>query len=93
MKQLNVEFLGQARRLTQTKESPLQIGERASFADVLRLLASRYPALIGPVIVPDTFELQSSYMINVNGRRVVRDLGAQPEDGQRLILMFVEAGG
>ena len=93
MKQLTVEFLGQSRRLTQAKESLLRIDNKDSFRDVLKHLALRYPALLGPVIVPETSELQSSYMINVDGRRVVRDLGVQPQDGQRLILMFVEAGG
>lgn len=90
---LDVEFLGLSRRLAQTKEVSLVLDDRATFRDVLRELASRFPALVGPVIVPQTFDLVPAHMINVDGRRVVSDLDTQPQDGQRLIIMFVEAGG
>ncbi len=90
---LTVEFLGLARRLTQTKENLVEMDGQATFRDVLRHLSSRFPALVGPVLVSESFDLVSSYMINVDGRRVVHDLDAPAQDGQRLILMFVEAGG
>jgi molybdopterin converting factor small subunit len=90
---LNVEFLGLSRRLAQTKEVLLELDDRATFRDVLRELATRFPALVGPVITPKTFDLVPAHMINVDGRRVVSDLDTQPQDGQRLIIMFVEAGG
>jgi len=90
---LIVEFLGLARRLAQTKDCMLQTDKAATCADVLRRLAEDYPALIGPVIDSETHELVPSYMLNLNGRHAVRDLSASPQDGDRLILMFVEAGG
>ena len=90
---LTVELLGLSRRLAQTKESLVEVDDQATFRDVLAQLAARYPALVGPVLVPDRLDIVSSHMINVDGRRVVTDLDAHPEDGQRLILMFVEAGG
>lgn len=90
---LTVEMLGLSRRLAQTKESLVEIRDQATFRDVLAQLATRFPALVGPVIVPDTSDLVSSHMINVDGRSVVTDLDSHPQDGQRLILMFVEAGG
>ena len=90
---LTVEMLGLSRRLAQTKESLVEVDDQATFRDVLAQLAARFPALVGPVIVPDTFDIVPSHMINVNGRNVVTDLDAHPQDGQRLILMFVEAGG
>jgi hypothetical protein len=34
-----------------------------------------------------------AFMLNVNGRAVVNDLDAQAADGQRVLLMFAEAGG
>ncbi len=90
---LTVEMLGLSRRLAQTKESLVEVSDQATFRDVLAQLAARFPALVGPVIVPDTFDIVSSHMINVDGRSVVTDLDSHPQDGQRLILMFVEAGG
>jgi len=90
---LRVEFLGLSRRLAQTKESLVEVDDRATLRSVIRQLAARYPGLAGPVIVPETFDLVSSYMINIDGRRAVTDLDQPARDGQRLILMFVEAGG
>jgi len=90
---LRVEFLGLSRRLAQTKESLVEVGDRATLRSVLGHLAGKYPALVGPVIVPETFDLVSSYMMNIDGRRAVTDLDQPARDGQRLILMFVEAGG
>lgn len=90
---LRVEFLGLSRRLAQTKESLVEVDDRATLRSVVRHLAARYPALVGPVIVPDSFDLAESYMINIDGRRAVTDLDQPARDGQRLILMFVEAGG
>jgi len=90
---LRVEFLGLSRRLAQTKESLVEVDDRATLRSVVRHLAARYPALVGPVIVPDSFDLAESYMINIDGRRAVTNLDQPAQDGQRLILMFVEAGG
>lgn len=90
---LVVEFLGLSRRLAQTKKSLVEVHDQATLRHVLRRLGERYPALVGPIIVPGTHDLSSSYMLNINGRRVARDLDARAEDGARLILMFVEAGG
>ncbi len=90
---LTVEFLGLSRRLAQTRESLVEINDQATLRDVLRSLAARFPALVGPVIVPGTFDLISSHIINIDGKRAVEDLEVRPQDGQHLILMFVEAGG
>lgn len=90
---LTVEFLGLSRRLTQVKDCLVVLDGQASFRDVLRYLASRFPALVGPVILPGTFDLSLSYMINVDGRQVVKDLDTPAKDNQQLLLMFTEAGG
>ncbi len=90
---LTVEFLGLSRVLAQTKESLVTLGYQATFRDVLREVASRFPALFGPIICPDSFELTPAFMLNVDGRRVVHDLDMPASDGQHLIIMFLEAGG
>jgi len=90
---LIVEFLGLSRRLAQTKESLVEVDDQASLRTVVHHLALQFPALVGPVIIPKVFDLSPSYMINIDGRRAATDLDQRPQDGQRLILMFVEAGG
>jgi hypothetical protein len=90
---LTVEFLGLSRRLAQVKELELELGEPSTYRDALQCLASQFPALLGQVIVPNTFDLVSSHIISIDGRRAVTDVDARVEDGQRLIFMFAEAGG
>lgn len=91
--QLTVEFLGLARRLTQAKQVSLAMPEGTTLRDVVRHLAAQYPALLGPVITPETFDLNPSYLIYLDGRHAARDLDAPLQDGQRLLFMFAEAGG
>lgn len=93
MSVVTVEFYGTARHVTRQKETTIELKEGGTFRDVVRALAARYPTLIGDVIQPGGNELQMPNMFNVNGQRVVRDLDAQPQDGERILLMFVTAGG
>jgi len=90
---LTVEFLGLSRRLAQTKESLVEVGDQATLRSVVRHLASQFPALVGPVVAAPSYDLAPSYMMNIDGRRAATDLDQPAQDGQRLILMFVEAGG
>jgi molybdopterin converting factor small subunit len=88
-----VEFYGTARQVTRQKEVTIELEEGGTFRDVVRTLAARYPGLIGDVIQPGGEELQMPNMFNVNARQVVKDLDTQPQDGDRILLMFVTAGG
>lgn len=91
---LTVEFFGPSRRLAGVSKSLIEVDQQASFRAVMQCLASRFPALVGPVVDPQTHDLVSSYLLNLNGRRVVKDLDAEiPQGQQRLLLMFAEAGG
>ena len=91
--ELTVELLGEARHLARKKECVIRTEDQLTFRDVLRQVASLSPPLLGSVIVPETFDLTSSYMLNVDGRHVVKDFDISANDGQRLFLMFLEAGG
>ena len=90
---LRVEFLGLARELAGTKEGLLELEQGATWRDVVRHLAAQYPALVGIVIIPDHMDLAPSYMFNVGGRAMVRDLDMPAQTEERLLLMFAEAGG
>ncbi|MFO7604826.1 MAG: MoaD/ThiS family protein, partial [Desulfurivibrionaceae bacterium] len=81
------------RELAGTKEGHVQVDEKATWRDVIRQLALQYPALPGVVISPDHTSLAPSYMLNVGGRAMVRDLDLPAQAGERVLLMFAEAGG
>ena len=90
---LTVEFMGLARRLAQRKTCLVDLSDQATLRDLLERLAAQFPALLGPVIVPTTHDLESAYMLNIDGRRAVQDLDLPAEEGQHVYLMFLEAGG
>ncbi len=91
--QLKVEFLGLARELAGHAEGLVTVGEQATWRELIHGVACQYPALVGPVILPDSYNLSAAYMLSVGGRTIVRDFDAPAERGQRLLLMFAEAGG
>ena len=89
---LNVEFLGVARQLAQTKGYLVEVPDQATYRDVLRSLAAKHPALIGPVIIPKTFDLVRDMRLTVDGLHSVSNLEALPQDGQQITLMFEDIG-
>ena len=90
---VTVELFGYPRQLAGEKEVALDLSEEAHMRDVLVRLGERFPRLLGPVIAPQTYELTAPYLLNIDGRRVVSDFDTRPEDGQHLLLFFVDAGG
>ena len=93
MTRLKVELFGMARRLSQTKELEIEIGDTDTYRHVSRALAERFPAFLGHIIAPANFDLVEPYFFNVDARRVVRNLDEVPEPDKPLLLFFVDAGG
>ena len=93
MKTLKVELFGSARRLAKTKEVKIKIGDEDTYRDLAAALAERFPAYLGQIIEPETYELIEPYFFNVDAKRVVRDLEEVPEADKPILLFFVDAGG
>ncbi|MGI6368410.1 MAG: MoaD/ThiS family protein [Anaerolineae bacterium] len=90
---LTIEFLGLARELAGQSEGVVALPDSATWRDLFCGLAQQFPALVGPVIVPDSCSLTDAYMLNIDGRTIVRQLDEPVQTGRRLLLMFAEAGG
>jgi molybdopterin converting factor small subunit len=93
MKDITIELLGIARRQAGIKQVSVELTEQATYHDLLRRLANLYPALLGKVINPQTYELMPAFMLNLNGRRAISNLDTPVGSGERLVLMFMESGG
>ena len=93
--QVHVELLGVSRLATGKKELALDLEKGTSFRDIVRLLGTRYPALIGNVIQPDGETLQAPNILNHNAQRMIQasQMDDGPSDGDRIILMSMSAGG
>jgi molybdopterin converting factor small subunit len=92
---IHLELLGLSRLAAGTKEVTLDLEEGTSFREVVRELASRYPAMIGNVIKPDMETLQAPNIFNQNAKRLIQasQMDESPNDGDRIILMSISAGG
>lgn len=90
---LTVEFLGHARRLVGRQTHELEIGNDATYGDLLRSLARAFPALSDEIIDSSTGSLTPAYTLMRQNLQPVCDFQEHPTSGECVILMFVEAGG
>ena len=97
-----VELLGVARLRAARRAVEVRLGERcgdhggcgsATVADVLTALAAACPALVGPVLTPDSHALCTGYLLNRNGREFIDRADAPLANGDRLLLISSAAGG
>ena len=89
---LRVEFYGIPRVRAGVSETELEIPAGVvTLADVLRMLAARFPDLAETCFVGDA--LHESCAANLGGRRFLRDRSARFAAGQTLLLMSADAGG
>jgi hypothetical protein len=91
--EFTVEFYGLPRRLSGVKETAVDVEHGASLRDVVAALAKRFPAFLNELIDPQTYDLEEPYFFNIDARFVPPSLDHVPQQGQRLLLLFLEAGG
>lgn len=93
--EITVEFAGLARVLTRQPRIALQLESGTTFRRILQQLGEMHPELVGEVIHPSLESLKASNMLNLNGKRMVQpsQMDQSPEDGDRLIVMSILAGG
>ena len=90
---LTIEFFGAARRLSRKKKVTLEVDDDVTLRDLNAELARQFPAFLGQLIIPETHELVDSYYFyNFYAGRAVQK-NEKLKDGDRLLLMFVDAGG
>ena len=93
--EISVEFTGVARNIVRQKTIQLSLEETSTYQDIIRLLARRYPALVGILIDADGETFLSSNMFIINGNMTTPAMVIQekPHDGDHLILMSLITGG
>lgn len=93
--ELTIEFAGLSRVLTHQSKFTLEVAPDTTYRQLLTILSHQYPALVGEVIHSSLKTLQSSNMLNVNGKHMVQptEMDLSPSEGDRIILMSILAGG
>lgn len=88
-----IELYGVARIASGLRHLHVEIGEGGDVESVLRSLAERCPALVGPVIRPDLTGLVEGHVLNLNGLSFVADVATRVAPGDTLLLLSSSAGG
>jgi molybdopterin converting factor small subunit len=91
--EFTVEFYGLPRRLSGVKETTVEVKRDATLRDVIAALLKRFPAFSDSLVEPRTYDLREPYFFNIDARYVPRNLEYAPKEGERLLLLFLEAGG
>ena len=91
--EFTVEFYGLPRRLSGVRQTSVEVKPEGSLRDVVKALAVQFPAFLGQLVDPQTYDLEEPYFFNINARFVPPTLAYIPKGGERLLLLFLETGG
>ncbi|MBR02053.1 MAG: hypothetical protein CL394_01845 [Acidiferrobacteraceae bacterium] len=91
--QVVVEFFGQARQITDASEIELELKDGAAVYNMLQALASVYPVFLETVIDAANWSLKPCFILNLNGKTMIKDPDFALPAGSRLILMSAVVGG
>ncbi len=95
MKTIEVVFTGAAREITKEKQIRIDLSDRDSYRDLVRILAVRYPGLVGTLIAEDHQALLSANLFNRNGEEPImpEEMDLAPRDGERIVILYFIVGG
>jgi hypothetical protein len=93
--QVKVEFSGLSRILAKANDMQLTLSPQQTYVDIIRMVAEKYPPLVGNVIDKNKSSLFPSNIFSRNGKTVVlpEEMNNSPQDGEVLILLSLLAGG
>ena len=92
---ITIEFTGITKSITQAGAVEFEVPHGFTYRELVKLLAARYPAMVGIIIDPDGENFLSSNMFVINGNLEfpAMILDQSPSDGERISLMSVITGG
>ena len=95
MPTVTVVFTTLARSIAGTDQLKLELPEDATYRDIVRQLAARYPDFLGLLIAEDRETFLSSNMFIIDGDLATPAIvmESKPKDGEVIHLMSVITGG
>jgi molybdopterin converting factor small subunit len=93
--QVSIEFTGLARDIVGQAQLELSLDQKATFGDIVQILAELYPGLVGILIDNDgrTFLSSNMFIINDDLACPAMIMADSPHDGDHLTLVSVITGG
>jgi hypothetical protein len=95
MIQVKIEFSGLSRILAHANDMLVSIPPDGTYADVVRVIADKYPDLVGNVIDNSRNDLFPSNVFSRDGKITILpdQMNEIPHNGETLILLSLLAGG
>ena len=92
---ITVEFTGITRAIARADEIEFEVPDGFTYRDLVKLLAEKFPDMVGIIIDPNREDFLSSNMFVVNGdlEFAAMIMDKSPADGERMALMSVITGG
>jgi len=92
---ITIEFTGITKSITQSSKIDFDLPLASTYRDVIKMLAVKYPAMVGLIIDPDGESFLSSNMFVIDGNLEfpAMILDQMPVDGEQISLMSVITGG
>jgi hypothetical protein len=92
---ITIEFTGITKSITQAGAVEFVVPQGFSYRDLVKMLAAKYPAMIGLIIDSDgeTFLSSNMFVINGNLEFPAMILDQSPSEGEHISLMSVITGG
>lgn len=92
---ITIEFTGIAKSITNAGEIEFQVPEGSTYRDLVKMLAGKYPAMIGLLIDSDGETFLSSNLFIINGDLAFPAMIMEnsPSEGEHISLMSVITGG
>lgn len=92
---ITIEFTGITKSIANASTVEFTVPQGFTYRDLVKMLAVKYPALIGLIIDPDGKNFLSSNMFVINGdlEFPAMILDHSPSDGEHISLMSVITGG
>ncbi len=92
---ITIEFTGITKSITQAGTVDFEVPQGFKYRDLVKMLADKYPAMVGLIIAPDRESFLSSNMFVIDGdlANPAMIMEKTPREGERMALMSVITGG
>ncbi len=88
-----VGLYGISKQITTERQVEVELNDGAGLADLIAALRRRIPALDGTVFHRGEDRLSEFYAFNINGRFYIDDKDIRINEGDRIALLSLAAGG
>lgn len=92
---ITIEFTGITKSITQAGTIEFSVPQHFTYRDLVKMLATKYPVMLGLIIDSngETFLSSNMFVINGNLEFPAMMLDQSPTDGEFISLMSVITGG